>query len=816
MAGVILLLLLLTWLLQRSSGTMSPAYEEALQAFDDFALAEASLQRDMLQARAGLLRNYDPLSRSIEGMERAAERILSSAQLEAIETGPAERLAALVAMQEELTERFKSDNAILQNSLAYVALLSTSPDFVNKNTQLVPEIGALAAAILKRTHDASAESVTALRQRLREFEDRAVQRDSEETKAFLAHARLLHDLIPAVDERVKTILAAPSKQILGETHDLFTQRRANVESVAQLFRLWLYAASLLLLLLLGGFVLRLRERALERQRRAALEQVIARNSTRLISCPPGETGAWLKQVLGEFGAAIGVERGYVVIGETPIRVIAWSADGIAYPDGWPVQALTISSQLSADGPGILRIADVDTLPAGDAKNALVAAKVRGWACVPLILPGEVRGIMGFDAFQPAWERLFPMGMMRLAGDAVANAIEREYLERDRAELSTRFERSRRMQMIGSLTSGIAHNFNNIIGAILGYAEMAAPRHSPGTRSAQDIDEIRQAAERGRDLIGHILIFGRRGDAPVQRVQICSLLREAASLLRVSLPKGIELIINEVPPDLAVAGEPAQLQQIVLNLCSNAAQAIVGSGTIRVTAEEQEVTATLTLSHGELSPGRYICLAVSDTGRGFDQTVARRLFEPFFTTRRSGTGLGLATVHEIVQDHHGAMNVKSKPGHGSRFEAWLPFAAVKTVPAVQAAPQYGKGQSVMIVETERERLLRDEEMVAALGFEPVGFERPDDAVAACRATPGRFDIILISYGLQTDGGLDLVRALREIAPSQPLLLAAASSAGIDVNSLADAGISEVLQRPLVSAELAQALMRCLRSPVALQM
>src|SRR5512139_964917 len=187
------------------------------------------------------------------------------------------------------------------------------------------------------------------------------------------------------------------------------------------------------------------------------------------------------------------------------------------------------------------------------------------------------------------------------------------------------------------------------------------------------------------------------------------------------------------------------------------------GSIRVTAEQKKVAAFLPMSHGELVPGHYVCLAVIDSGRGFGESVARRLFEPFFTTRSAGTGLGLATVHEIVRDHGGAMNVRSKPEHGSRFEAWLPAVAADSTAVVgPAGPPLGRGETVLVVESERERLLYNEEMLAALGYEPVGFERPADAIAACRSAPDRFDIILVSHASQSSVGLDLTRALHEAA------------------------------------------------------
>jgi signal transduction histidine kinase len=811
--GVLLLIVLLTWLLLRGIDTNAPNYAATLRALDDFALAEASLHRDVLQARAGLLRDYDTLVQAVLAMEDAVTRLRSHAQSEGLDVAPADRLAATVAEQDKLTERFKSDNALLQNSLSYVGLLSTSPAFGAQDAQLAPATGGLAAALLYLRRDTSPDAVKALQDRIDRFAAQAprVGPDADAARALLAHAGLLHDLLPAVDETLKALVAVPSRQLLDEIRALFSSRQSAVEATAQHFRLLLYLVSLLLIVLLVHLGLQLRTRALALRRRAAFEHVIAENSTRLINCPPAETGARLKQVLGELCGAIGVDRAYVVIDENPTRVFTWSTDGQPYPPGWPDQALALSPRLGMAGSDVITVPDVAALPPGALKDGLAAVGVRGWACVPLIKPGRVRGIMGFDAFRPASDGVFLLSAVRLAGDAVVNAIEREFLERDRARLATRLERARRMQMIGSLASGIAHNFNNIIGAILGYSEMVEPQLAPGTKPARHIDEIRRAAERGRDLIDNILTFGRRSDTLARPVQVRSSLAEAASLLRASLPSGVELIIEEVPIDLAVFGEPVQLQQVILNLCTNAAQAIRSSGYIRVTAEQKDVAALLPMSYGELTPGRYVCLVVEDNGWGFDEGVARRLFEPFFTTRSAGTGLGLATVREIVRDHDGAMNVHSRPGHGSRFEAWLPAAAVDTtVRGGLSALPLGRGETVLVVESDREQLLRDEEMLAALGYEPVGFEHPAEAAAAYRLAPDRFDIILVSHTSQNVGGLDLAHALHEVAPQKPMLLATASTNDVSLDALTEAGISEVLRRPLASTELATALAHCLRS------
>jgi signal transduction histidine kinase/CheY-like chemotaxis protein len=553
--------------------------------------------------------------------------------------------------------------------------------------------------------------------------------------------------------------------------------------------------------------LRLRARALALRQRAAFEHVIAENSTRLINCSPAETAALLDTVLAELARAIGTERAYVVIEGSPARVHACCVEGATYPPGWPVQALALFRELGSAGTDILTVPDVTALPPGTAKKTLEAVGVRGWACVPLIRPGRLQGVMGFDTFRPAWDKIFPLPVVRLAGDAMVNAIEREFLERDRATLATRLERSRRMQMIGSLASGIAHNFNNIIGAILGYSEMVEPQLAPGSKSAQHVDEIRRAAERGRDLIDNILTFGRRRNARVQSVRVRILFEESTSLLRASLPAGVELIVADLTADIAVSGEPAQLQQVILNLCTNAAQAMEGSGCIWIAAEPKDVAAPLALSHGDLAPGRFVCLSVADTGRGFDESIAQRLFEPFFTTRRAGTGLGLATVNEIVRGHDGAMNVQSKPGCGSRFEVWLPALVDGTAAATRGLP-FGRGETVLIVESER--LLRDEEMLAALGYEPVGFERADDAIAACHSAPARFDAVVIGHTAADVNDLEVARVLHGLMPRQPIVLASASTIDVSVDELAQAGISEVLRRPLVSTELAAALARSLHS------
>jgi CheY-like chemotaxis protein len=209
------------------------------------------------------------------------------------------------------------------------------------------------------------------------------------------------------------------------------------------------------------------------------------------------------------------------------------------------------------------------------------------------------------------------------------------------------------------------------------------------------------------------------------------------------------------------------------------------------------------------PGRYVRLAVSDFGGGMDEATLSRIFEPFFTTRVTGSGLGLATVREIVREHGGAMNVQSAPQGGSRFEAWLPCASATTSTSAEALPMlpFGHGETVLVVDEAREQLLKDEEILAAIGYEPVGFARADDALTACRETPERFDVLVVGNLDRAASMLDFAARLHAAAPGIPILLARASVLDTEADSLVAAGVSDVVRWPIVATEMAAALAAC---------
>jgi signal transduction histidine kinase len=803
-------LALLSWLSFRASDPSAERYDRALKALDRCLLTEIVLHRDVLSARAGLLRNYDPLVQEVASLREAIGQLRHSVSDDAEEAAAIDQFAGAVKQQETLIEEFKSDNALLQNSLRHFRLLSARLSAADDGGPMTPEVSALAAAMLQLTLDTSTAAADEVADQLSRLATLlAASGEAPPVRALLAHGRLLHDLLPATDRLLRE-LRTPGQPQLKALRGLILTRQAQSRRTARGFRLLLYAASLLLLGLFVQAGLRLRARALALRRRAAFEHIIAGISTRMIDTASSESEVRIGSALAELAEYIRADRAYLVVACRLTRMHTWCREGMTFPLGWPDQAPALARQFGPNAEDMIHVADVDRLPPGANKDALVAARLRSWVCVARL--GEDGGIvLGFDALRSGGIKQSPeLGLLRMALDAMANFIMRDHLLQERARLEANLQQARRMETVGALASGIAHNFNNIVGAILGHAEMAELRLESGGKAACSLQEIRRSSERARDLVDQILAFARGRDQQREPVSIRGLVAETSSLLCVSLPERIELVIGEVPDAAVVYGQPAQLQQVILNLCNNAAQAMDQVGSIKLDTAVYHVTATRSLTHGDLGPGRYVRIAVTDSGRGIDEATLERIFQPFFTTRLAGNGLGLATVREIVREHGGAMSVWSAVGVGSRFEVWLPCSTTGATTSRDdpAALRLGHGETVLVVGDQSQRLLADEEILAALGYEPVGFTTASAALAACRTSPNRFDALLVGHLVRAHSALELAAALHDVVPDLPILLATASVDEIGADALAAAGISGVVHRPLISAEIAAALARCL--------
>jgi len=806
-------LLLLTWLWLRGMYTGTNVMDGALRTLDTFAIAESSLHRDILRARSGILRNYDPLVQQVRSLYGAIDQLRSVTDADSELNAELDLLTRAVQEQERWTEQFKTDNALLQNSLAYFEIFSARLNAGESSATLSRRISDLAAALLRLSTDTSPAAIAAVDARL---DDVSVANTggprSTQVAALLAHARMLRQLLPETDETVKTLFALPTVYRQETLRTLWQSRRVAAKKGAEPYRYTLYGASLLLFGSLMYAGIGLQSRALILKRRVEIERAIAAISTRFINSRPHEIGPLVQDALAEIAQWIGADRAYFVAATHSSKAYTWCRSGQSFPSGWPDAAAGVAAGFKCDTDGIIQVHDIGSVANPGAAYALRGAGLHGWLCIVGTGEQRQRAVLGFDSVQPgallAWDEA---GLLRMAFDAIANALSRESLERDRERLQESLQRARRMETIGAFASGIAHNFNNIIGAILGYAETAQSHVRPGSRPVESLTEIRRAGERARDLVHQILTFGRRSDARKARVSINSLVIEAKSLLDASLSPYMSVIVRPTSQNTTVLGEAAQLQQVVLNVCNNAAQAMDAPGAIEIDVCVRELEQASLGEHGALAPGAHVVILVTDSGRGMDEITLERIFEPFFSTRVGGNGLGLATVREIVLQHSGAVRVRSAPGVGTQFEIWLPCAANVDAPPDEShdASGRGSGETVLILEADRERLLRHEELLAALGYEPVGFTDTEEAVAACRTTPTRFDVAVLCCHLH--GGPTLAMqaaALRENVPGLPLIVATPSSREITAPFLAGTGISEIIRQPLTSGELAGALANCL--------
>jgi signal transduction histidine kinase len=258
---------------------------------------------------------------------------------------------------------------------------------------------------------------------------------------------------------------------------------------------------------------------------------------------------------------------------------------------------------------------------------------------------------------------------------VVDLSERKRAEAERLRLEERLRQAEKMEVVGRFAGGIAHDFNNVLSGIIAYADMLfeeIPPDSPRKRYAQN---VLTAATRGRALVEQILAYSRTQRGKRAPTDLCRTLGETLELVQGSLPANISLEARAPKLRLVVIADATQLHQVVMNLCSNAIQAMRAGGPLRVELEAAELAGTRVLSHGTLRPGRYVRLSVEDVGCGMDEATLARIFEPFFTTKDvgRGTGLGLALVDAIVTDLEGAIDVKSAPNQGSKFAIYLPLA-----------------------------------------------------------------------------------------------------------------------------------------------
>ena len=400
---------------------------------------------------------------------------------------------------------------------------------------------------------------------------------------------------------------------------------------------------------------------------------------------------------------------------------------------------------------------------------------------------------------------------RMAG-SMENISARKNAEAERDRLEVQLRQAQKLEAIGTLAGGIAHDFNNILSAILGYGELAQKDALEGTPLRRHVDAALAAGLRAKSLVERILAFSRSGMGERVPVHVQSVVTEALDGVAAALPASVALVRRVDSGTAGVLGDPTQIHQVVMNLCANAVQAMRAAGTLEVAADVCTLDATLPVATSTLAPGRYVRLAVRDTGTGIEAQVLERIFDPFFTTKEVvvGTGLGLSLVHGIVTDLGGGIAVESRVGEGSTFTVYLPGQSYVAAPAAaEERIAGGAGETILLVDDEEALVRLGEETLAELGYEPVGFASSSAALATFRADPERFHAVISDEAMPGMTGSELVREIRRIRPDVPIVLMSGYvSAGLAARARA-AGVAEVLAKPLVARDIARSLASALR-------
>jgi PAS domain S-box-containing protein len=370
-------------------------------------------------------------------------------------------------------------------------------------------------------------------------------------------------------------------------------------------------------------------------------------------------------------------------------------------------------------------------------------------------------------------------------------------------LARQLQQSQKMEAIGTLAGGIAHDFNNILSIILGFTGLTLEDDKIDDDGRENLDTVLTAAFRARDLVQQILTFSRKGDQEKLRVSLQTVLADALKMLRSTFPANVEMRTDIDPRDLVVLADPTQMHQVLMNLCTNAGQAMPRGGILEVKLQRVQIDGKSLEAYDMQGNGSCVRLMVRDTGIGMDAATLERVFEPFYTTKPlgSGTGLGLSVVHGIVKEHGGHIAVESAAGAGTTFTMLLPLAAQGEIVAeavVEPAPR-GTGR-ILMVDDEPAVVRMAEKLLTRLGYEVVGQDNSVEALRLFREQPDRFDLVITDHSMPEMTGDVLAKELRRIRPTIPIVICTGYSADFTQESAKIAGIDGYILKPSMPAEL----------------
>ena len=391
---------------------------------------------------------------------------------------------------------------------------------------------------------------------------------------------------------------------------------------------------------------------------------------------------------------------------------------------------------------------------------------------------------------------------------------RRHAEEGKAKLEEHLRRSQRLETIGTLAGGIAHEFNNILTPIMGYADMAFNGTVATDPVREDINHILHAARRARDLVEQILIFSREIEKERKPVSLHLIIREALQLLRPVLPVNIDIQQHIDESGGQVLADASQMHQVIINLCINGFHAMEEKGgTLTVALKQVTVDSAMAKACPNLSEGAYACLTVRDTGTGMTETTRDRIFEPFFTTKGigKGTGLGLSVVHGIVKSHQGEIVVQSEFGKGSEFQVYLPIAPANIAAGEKVFEIEQGSETILLVDDDEQVVHVLSRMLERLGYRVNAFSSSLAALEAFRRQPGAYDLVISDVIMPAMTGLDLCEQLRGIHQAIPIIFMTGYGDNIPSAKQAQNAVQFIMVKPITLHELASTIRMALTKP-----
>ena len=389
-------------------------------------------------------------------------------------------------------------------------------------------------------------------------------------------------------------------------------------------------------------------------------------------------------------------------------------------------------------------------------------------------------------------------------------------QEEQRSLRDQLQQAQKMDALGTLASGIAHDFNNLLAIIVTNAESGCIETSNGRLALNYFEEIKNASSRANDLVRQILLFSRKQDSERKTISLLPIVTDALALLRATLPTNVEFrtaLGSAVP---AVAANATQVYQILVNLGTNAGQAMPDGGVLSVSLDHIHTGKGEAATCGELHEGEYVRISIQDTGIGMTRATIDRVFEPFFTTRGiEGIGLGLSIVHRLVKDHDGAITIESEVGKGSTFRVYFPVVRADAIDPSLPLPDGAarvNGEHILYIDDEERLAHALKRLLSILGYRCTVYSDPEIAVNAFRANPDQFDAVIADITMRGLSGIDVAKELRAVRPAIPIALTSGMTSQETLNLASSLGFNVWLSKPATVDKLCHTLDLLLRKRI----